>query len=326
MIRLDYKIEKWPLKDPFRFAGHTIVELEAMHVTLVDGEHRGQGEGLVPVVFPITMAETETLMKLAQQGINTGGDPQKICASMPAGPGRNALDCALWDLRAKQSGRSVWDLAGLNSEADFIEVDETVGLGQIPEMAAQAKSSAHRVIKVKLDAEHIPERVAAIRSDCPRTELIVDANQSWTVDLLMQHAPALAKLGVKMIEQPVPPEQDHLLEEISCGIPIFADESCHVAADVDRLKSLYDGVNVKLDKTGGLTEALALVTAARAAGMGVMVGCMSGTSLSMAPAFVIGSLADWSDLDGPLMIQNDRVPAMQYEHGKLKKFSPALWG
>ncbi|MDQ2067883.1 dipeptide epimerase [Xinfangfangia sp. CPCC 101601] len=326
MIRFDFSIDKWPLKQPFRFAGFTVTDLDCVHVRLSRNGVQAQGEGVLPVVFDVTIEAVTAQLDGLTKALAQGTPIEALCGALPPGPARNALDCALWDLRAKESGTDIWQLAGLPAAADQLEVDETIGLGTPDDMARAAKASAHRVLKVKLDAENIIDRVRAIRSARPDAELIVDANQSWTLDLLRRHGADLAVLDVKMIEQPLPRGQDAQLRGLDCPVPIFADESCHTAADVPQLIGLYQGVNIKLDKTGGLTEALALVHAARAAGMGVMVGCMAGTSLSMAPAYVIAGLSDWSDLDGPLLLAQDRPPAMTYAAGQLTRCAPALWG
>ena len=326
MTRLDYAIESWPLKTPFSFAGHTVRALEALRVTLTRDGHAGQGEGLTPIVFPVSMAQMEAAVIAAAEALDRGEDIDQVCAAIDVMPARNAVDCALWDLRAKESGRSIWALAGLPDAPARIEVDQTIGLGSPDEMGRWARTSGHRVLKIKLDASQIGARLEAVRAARPDAELIVDANQSWSVALLTENADLMQRLNVRMVEQPLPPGVDRQLAGLSLPVPIYADESCHVAADVDRLKALYQGVNIKLDKTGGLTEALKLARAARAAGMGVMVGCMSGTSLSMAPAYVIGALSDWADLDGPLQLQSDRSPAMTYENGHLTRFEPGLWG
>lgn len=326
MIRFEFSIDRWPLKQPFRFAGFTITDLECVHVRLARGAIRAQGEGVLPVVFDVMAEDVQRQLAGVAEGLTQGGQIEMLCATLPPGPARNALDCALWDLRAKDSGQDIWQLAGLPPVPDRLEVDETIGLGTPPEMAEAAKASSHRVLKVKLDGVQIAERIRAIRAVRPKAELIVDANQSWSIDLLAQHGAELAGLGVRMIEQPLPRGQDGALRGFACPVPIFADESCHVSADLPQLMGLYQGVNIKLDKTGGLTEALALAHAARAAGLGVMVGCMAGTSLSMAPAWVIAGLSDWADLDGPLLLAQDRAPAMTYLQGTLARFAPALWG
>lgn len=332
---LTFAAENWPLAEPFRFAGFTVEALDVVHVTLVRDGYFGQGEGVVPIVFDVTMPQVCAQLTSAQNAIAVGQTAEAACASLPAGPARNALDCALWDLRAKTSRQSIWQLAGLASGPDaqwdargpeHLTVDQTIGLGSPEAMAKAALVSGHAVLKIKLDAELIVERVRAVRAARPDAELIVDANQSWTPDLLALHAPTLADLAVKMIEQPLRVGQDHTLRDLHSPVPIYADESCHTTADLPGLIGLYQGVNIKLDKTGGLTEALALADAAHAANLGVMVGCMAGTSLSMAPAFVIGTLSNWADLDGPLLLASDRPAPMAYRQGRLSRFTPALWG
>ena len=326
MIRFTHTIGQWPLKQPFRFAGFTVTDLECVHVTLSRGASHGQGEGVIPVVFDVTAAEVAAQLDGVAQGLAAGGAIDALCAALPPGAARNALDCALWDLRAKESGQEIWTLAGLPSGPAALEVDETIGLGTPDQMADAARRSAHRVLKIKLDADLIPERMSAIRAARSDAELIVDANQSWSPALLARHGVGLADLGVRMIEQPLRKGEDEGLRGLSCPVPVFADESCHTTADLPRLAPLYQGVNIKLDKTGGLTEALALARAARNAGLGVMVGFMAGTSLSMAPAYVIASLSDWADLDGPLLLAGDRAAPMTYSNGTLTRFAPALWG
>jgi L-alanine-DL-glutamate epimerase-like enolase superfamily enzyme len=192
--------------------------------------------------------------------------------------------------------------------------------------AARAASRTYRVLKIKLDGEQIVERIAAIRAAAPDVSLLVDANMAWDISTLRAVAGDLADLGVAMIEQPLPAGADSDLAGFVSPVPIFADESCHDRTDLDDVAGRYSGINIKLDKAGGLTEALALARAAQKRGLGLMVGCMAGTSLSMAPGFVIGALSQWRDLDGPLLLQGDRTPGMVYRDGKLHTFDPALWG
>lgn len=326
MTTLSFTAEDWPLAQPFRFAGHNVTALEVVHVRLTRDGVEGQGEGVVPIVFNLTMAEALAQLHGVRGAMAKGQSLDAACAALPPGPARNALDCALWDLAAKRSGNSIWALADLSPGPPRLEVDQSIGLGAPEEMAEIARASQHRVLKIKADAALVGERLRAIRLARPDAELIVDANQSWTPDILAAQGRALADLGVAMIEQPLPVGQDDALRGLGCPVPLYADESCHTRADLPRLIGAYQGINIKLDKTGGLTEALALARAARAAGMGLMVGCMAGTSLSMAPAFVIGTQANWSDLDGPLLLANDRPAPMTYAQGSLSQFTPALWG
>lgn len=326
MIDLFFAAEDWPLAQPFRFAGHTVTSLETIFVRVTDGTHHGMGEGVVPIVFDITMEQAKAQLTQARGAMAAGLSASAACAALPPGPARNAFDCALWDLKAKMTGRTIWDLADLPKGPEALEVDQTIGLGAPDEMADAARASSHRVLKIKADASLIVERLRAIRLARADAELIVDANQSWSLDLLREHVAALAGLGVAMIEQPLRVGQDGGLQGFTCPVPIYADESCHTSADLPRLQALYQGINIKLDKSGGLTEAMALARHARSVGMGVMVGCMAGTSLSMAPAFVIGTLSNWSDLDGPLLLASDRPAPMTYADGALSHFTPALWG
>lgn len=318
--------EQWLLREPFRFSGYTVEALDTVHVTVSDGKHVGQGEGVVPVVFNVTLDQALGELANVKREIDRGKDMWQACADMPAGAARNALDCALWDVLAKASARTIWDLAGLKAGPASIPVDQSIGLATPDEMADIARASKHAVLKIKLDAHLAVERISAIRQARPDAAIIVDANQGWSRADLIGYAPALAARGVSMIEQPLPVGQDDQLEGLHLPIPIYADESCHTRADLARIAPLYDGINIKLDKTGGLTEALALARAAADLGLGLMVGCMAGTSLSMAPAYVVASLCNWADLDGPLLLASDRVPPMTYRDGELMCFTSALWG
>jgi L-Ala-D/L-Glu epimerase len=318
--------ERWPLRQPFRFAGFTVDVLDTVHVAVTNGVHSGQGEGVLPIAVDVAADPTSALLGEARTAILSGQNAWSTCAAMPPGPARNALDCALWDLRAKTSGRSVWDQADLPHRPASLQVDQSIGLATPDEMAAIAAASDHAVLKLKLDSTLIVERVAAVRAVRSDATIIVDANQSWSLDALVRHGQALADLGVAMIEQPLRRDADQALSQLRSPVPLYADESCHTTDDLPRLAKLYQGVNIKLDKTGGLTEALALARAARDMGLGLMVGCMAGTSLSMAPAYLIASLSRWSDLDGPLLLAGDRSTPMRYRGGELSTFTPALWG
>lgn len=318
--------EKWPLREPFRFSGFTVEALDTVHVTVTDGLHHGQGEGVIPVVFDLTLADALAALEVARTRILTGEDAQTVCASMLPNAARNALDCALWDLACKASKRSVWDLAGLTAAPESLEVDQSIGLASPDEMAAVARASQHSVLKIKLDRTLVTERLQAARAARPDATIIVDANQAWSRADLETHLPALAQLRISMIEQPLRVGLDHELAGLARPIPIYADESCHTRNDLQRLALLYDGINIKLDKSGGLTEALALARQATDMGLGLMVGCMAGTSLSMAPAYVVASLCNWADLDGPLLLASDRASPMVYQNGKLESFKAELWG
>jgi L-alanine-DL-glutamate epimerase-like enolase superfamily enzyme len=237
-----------------------------------------------------------------------------------AGAARNALDCALWDLEAQQRGLPLWQLAGCDGPPTPRLTAFTISLAAPDRMAVQAAAAVtegYRLLKLKLTGEGDRARVAAVRGGAPDARLIVDANESWGQLDLLGEAEALAELGVEMIEQPVPVGADALLDGVYAPLPFVADESCQTAADIARIGTFYDGVNIKLDKTGGLTEALRLADAADAAGLGIMVGCMLSTSLAIAPAFVLAQRAQWVDLDGPALLARDREDGFRFEGGRI---------
>ena len=248
---------------------------------------------------------------------------------LPAGPARNALDCALWDLMAKRSGQRAWELAGVALSAPVLTA-YSIGIDAPDAMAALARErSEHRLLKLKLgDASGETDfaRVQAVRAARPDARLIVDANGAWSLARLQTLAPQLAVLSVEMIEQPLPVGHDDALNDYTSPIPLCADESCLDRASLPSLIGRYQAINIKLDKTGGLTEALALKRAARAHGLKIMVGCMVGTSLAMAPALIVAYDADWVDLDGPLLLANDRYPGLVYDDGMIAPPPRELWG
>ncbi len=242
------------------------------------------------------------------------------------GLARNALDCALWDLEAKLAGRRVWQLAGLPEPGPEVTA-YTLSLDAPEAMRAAAARNAHRpLLKIKLGGEGDLARLEAVREGAPGARIIVDANEGWTPEMYTALAPELLRLGVGLVEQPLPAGADAALSEMARPLPVCADESCHDRASLAGLPGRYDMVNIKLDKTGGLTEALALRDAARVAGLGVMVGCMVGTSLAMAPAVLVAQGAAVTDLDGPLLLARDRVPGLRYDERGVHPAAPELWG
>ena len=245
---------------------------------------------------------------------------------MPPGAARNALDCALWDLEAKRAGRRVWELAGRPAPGPVVTA-YTLSLAEPETMREKAAANAHRpLLKVKLGGEGDVARIEAVRAGAPAARIIVDANEGWTAEQYAELAPVFVRLGVAMVEQPFPAGDDAALADLARPLPVCADESCHDRASLPALKGRYDLVNVKLDKTGGLTEALGLVDAARAEGYGIMVGCMMGTSLAMAPAVIAAQGAEVVDLDGPLLLAEDRDPPLTYDAAGAHPPAPALWG
>jgi L-alanine-DL-glutamate epimerase-like enolase superfamily enzyme len=258
--------------------------------------------------------------------IGEGMSRAELQTALPAGAARNAVDCALWDLEAKRTGRPVWQLAGLPEPGPVVTV-MTISLDETEAMAAQAAENAHRpMLKLKLTGEGDLERVTAIRKAAPDSRIVVDANEGWSTEHLDRYAAAFADLGVEMIEQPLHADADAALAGRTFPVPIGADESCHTADDLPALRSKYQIVNIKLDKTGGLTEALRLRAAARAAGFRVMVGCMMGTSLAMAPGVLVAQGVAFVDLDGPLWMARDRDPPLRFDGSLVHPADPALWG
>ena len=318
MPALAIEHQVWPLRASFRISRGAKTEAQVIAVSLTDAGHRGQGEAVPYPRYGESSASVSAQIEAARAAIEAGSDRQALLDLMPPGAARNALDCALWDLEAKRAGKRPWQMAGL-APPDGLITAYTLSLDSPENMARAAAQAADReLLKLKLTGAGDIERVQAVREAAPEVRLIVDANEAWAPDMVLPHSRALAKLGVELIEQPLPADADGALAEIDHPVPICADESCHVAADVARLKDRYDVVNIKLDKAGGLTAALALAAAAEQADLAIMVGCMVGTSLSMAPAMVVAQRAAFVDLDGPLLLARDREPPITYEGSKMQ--------
>lgn len=321
-MRLEVATEDFPLARAFTISRGSRTEARVLTVAATQGGLRGWGE-CVPYA-----RYGETLESVAAQvaALQTPLTRADLAAALPPGAARNAVDCALWDLEAKQAGRPVWALAGLGAPEPQITAF-TLSLEDPAAMRAQAALNAHRpLLKVKLGGSGDMARIEAVRAGAPGARIVVDANEGWSADEYAALAPALLRLGVEMVEQPLPAGADEALAEMARPLPVCADESCHDRASLAGLRGKYDMVNVKLDKTGGLTEALALRDAARAAGLGVMVGCMVGSSLAMAPAVLVAQGAAVTDLDGPLLLARDRAPALRYDARGVHPASPELWG
>ena len=268
------------------------------------------------------------LTQLRQLDLTDGAlDHKKLQELLPAGSARNALDCALWDLEAKSSNKRVWEMANL-PVVDSIVTTFTISLGAPEEMATAARTHSDALLlKLKLGGDELDlERVKAVRNELPATRLIVDANESWTPAHYRIVAPALHPLGVELIEQPFPADTDEILEHLDHPVPVCADESCHTSADLSKLTKRYEVVNIKLDKTGGLTEALRLSEHARQSQFKIFIGCMTCTSLGIAPARLLAQAGDYVDLDGPLLLAGDRHHGLSYESGRVGLPSPSLWG
>jgi L-alanine-DL-glutamate epimerase-like enolase superfamily enzyme len=324
-VLIEAREEVWPLKQVFRISRGSRTEARVVVVTVSDGEHIGRGEA-VPI-RRYNQSVASVLAEIASIKSEPNLDRQRLQELLPAGAARNALDCAFWDLEAKISGKRVWELANIPMVPE-VETSFTISLDTPEKMAAAAGANANApILKLKLGGDDIDlARVKIVRENAPNARLLIDANESWSPDDYRKIVPALKKLGVELIEQPFPADADEVLETLDHPIPVCADESCHTSADLPRLTNRYEMINVKLDKTGGLTEALRLCERARESGFKLLIGCMVGTSLSMAPARILASAADYVDLDGPLLLARDREHGLYYRDGKIGIPSQELWG
>ncbi len=329
-ITLKVAAERWPIAGTFTISRGAKTEALVVVAELGDGRVTGRGE-CVPYARYGESADSVIAAIEAMRGpLAAGLDRAGLQKAMPAGAARNALDCAFWDLAAKQSRRPVDELAGLSAPRPLTTAF-TISLGTPAAMAeATAKASERPLLKIKLggstDDGGDAARIAAVRAAAPRATLIVDANEGWTEDSLPAHLEACAAAGVVLVEQPLPEGRDQALAGLRRPIPVCADESVHDRASLAALAGKYDAINIKLDKTGGLTEALAMADAATARGYAIFAGCMVATSLSMAPAMLLAQAARFADLDGPLLLAKDRVPGLRYEGSLIYPPEPALWG
>jgi L-Ala-D/L-Glu epimerase len=326
MRRLHAVREVFPIRGVFRISRGARTESVVVAVTIREGDAAGRGE-CVP--YPRYGESVDSVLEQIAQvraAVEGGAGRDTLQDLLPAGAARNAVDCALWDLEAKRSRRPVWALAGLERPRPLTTAF-TLSVDTPAAMEAAARAAAERpLLKLKLTGDGDLDRVAAVRRGAPRARLVVDANEAWTADHYATYARDLAGLGVELIEQPLPAGSDQGLAGIPHPVPVCADESCHDTATLAGIAGCYEAVNIKLDKTGGLTEALRLRAAARAAGRRIMVGCMLGTSLAMAPAILVGQDADWVDVDGPLLLARDRDPGLAYHGSVVSPPEPALWG
>jgi len=286
----------------------------------------GRGECVPYARYGETPEATLEVILGLRDAFRDGLDRQALQSRMPAGAARNALDCALWDLEAKVAKKRIWDLIG-RPEPKPLTTAYTISLGTPESMAEATAKAAHRpLLKIKLGGDGDEARIAAVRKAAPDSELIIDANEAWTDGNLERHLAACASAGVTMIEQPLPAGQDQALARIKRPVAVCADESVHDRASLEGLRERYDAINIKLDKTGGLTEALAMAEAAQALGFDLMVGCMVATSLAMAPALVIAQGARVVDLDGPLLLAKDRDDGLRYDGSTVYPPDAGLWG
>jgi L-alanine-DL-glutamate epimerase-like enolase superfamily enzyme len=325
-MKFSVHTEVWPASRPFRITGKVWNSFDSVVVELEQDGFVGRGEGL-GVYYKDESAEV-MIGQLEQiaSSVTAGLTRANLQRLLPPGGARNALDCALWDLEAKASGRRIWDLTGVAPKK--LTTVFTIGIESTPEIMAQhaAEAAEYPLLKVKLDATQPLERIQAIRKARPDARIVVDANQGWSFAQLKQIAPGFADAGVEMIEQPLPRGGDAELEGYRSPVPLGADESCLHLGELADVAKRYQMINIKLDKTGGLTHALELARAARDRGMGLMVGSMCGSSLAMAPTFVIGCIVDLVDIDGPLLLKRDRLPGIVYERGVGMPFGAEVWG
>jgi len=301
-------------------------EAHVVVAEIVDGPHRGRGEAVPYARYGETVEGVLAQIEGARGAIEAGADRLALQGLLPAGAARNALDCALWDIEAKRAGVRAWTLAG-RTRLDPVKTCFTISLGAPGEMAEAARANAGRpMLKLKIGGPDDLEGVAAVRAAAPRARLIVDANEALSFDDLRRLAPEFAGLGVALVEQPLPAGEDADLLGYESPVPLCADESLHTRAELAACAGRYQLVNIKLDKAGGLTEALALAAEARAQGFGLMIGCMVATSLAMAPAMILAQGAEVVDLDGPLLLAADRAPGLAVTGSMLEPPSPDLWG
>ena len=320
MMKIDVTRDVFRLAQVFTISRGSRTEARVLTVTLADGGFVGRGE-CVPYA-----RYDETLDSVAAQIEGFGGVWTDLPDALPAGAARNALDCAFWDHAAKKAGRRVWDLLGLPAPRPEITA-YTLSLDTPEAMQRQAAQNTHRpLLKIKLGTPDDMIRLEAVRRGAPDARIIVDANEGWTAGVYADLAPHLIRLGVQMVEQPLPAGADDMLGEIARPLPVCADESCHDRASLPALRGKYDMVNIKLDKTGGLTEALALKAQAQAEGYAVMVGCMVGSSLAMAPATILAQGVAFTDLDGPLLLAEDRATPLHFDDDGVHPPAADLWG
>ena len=324
MRQVELTIESWPLLEPFVITGHSWTHCDVLIVSIIENGVTGRGEA-TGVYYLNETAESiyrqvANILKPLRQGVSR----EQLQFLLPAGGARNAIDCALWDLEAKQAGQSIFKLIGLPSSP--VVTVNTVTIDTPRKMANKARAITSSQIKVKLDDQQPMERITAVRNARPDADIVVDVNEGWRFSQLVELAPQFKVLGIEMIEQPLPRGEDEALEAYQSPIVLCADESCLDTSELEQVAGRYQMVNIKLDKTGGLTEAMKLAWRAREKGLKLMVGNMTGTSLAMAPAYVIAQLCDFVDLDGALFLGRDRSYPMSYEQGVVTGLSPQLWG
>jgi len=325
-MQLSVRQETWPIRGTFAISRGSRTETMVVVAELTDGGILGRGECAPSAHYGETVdGVVEAIQSLAPR-LAKGLDRLGLQDALPPGSARNALDCAFWDLEAKQAGKRVWDLAGLAAPEPIVTA-YTLSLDTPEAMGRSAAKNAQRpLLKLKLAGQEDLARVEAVRANAPDSRLIIDANEAWTPADYQELVPRLAKLGVELIEQPLPAGKDEALADLDHLVPVCADEACHDTSSLAKIKGRYEAINIKLDKTGGLTEALKLKERALAQGFTIMVGCMLGTSLGMAPGTLVAQGVPVIDLDGPLLLAKDRDDALTFNGSTIEPFSAKLWG
>jgi L-alanine-DL-glutamate epimerase-like enolase superfamily enzyme len=324
--RLSVRREIFPIRGAFRISRGAKTAAEVVVAEVEQDGLMGRGECVPYARYGESVHGVAAALEGMAAAVTDGLTRDELRGLMAPGAARNALDCALWDLEAKQTGRPAWRLAGLDRPPEPLITCYTLSVDEPAAMAQAARGVPHPLLKMKLTGSGDLERVRAVREAKPAARLVVDANEAWTLDQLQRFAPAFAELGIEMIEQPLPASEDEALRGYRSPVPLGADESCHGLESLDRLQGLYSVLNIKLDKTGGLTEALLMKRAAEAAGFSLMIGCMVASSLAMAPAVLLAQGTRFADLDGPLLLAEDRRPALRYDGALLYPPAPELWG
>ena len=322
--KVDVSVESWKFETPFTITGYTFSIADLVYVTIEQDGVAGSGEAAGVYYLNETGQSMRDEVLSVAPALEHGAGRKELRKLLPPGGARNAIDCALWDLEAKLSGRTIWQLTGI--EPGVTQSVMTVGLDTPEAMADTAAALPSSKIKVKLSGDDPLGRIVAVRAARPDAEIIVDVNQGWTFAQLVDLAPAFRDLGIAMIEQPLRRGDDAILESYDTPITLCADESCLNISEFPQAARRYQMINIKLDKTGGLTEALELAALAKARGIELMVGNMMGTSLAMAPGYVVAQLCRFVDLDGPCFLSADREHAITYDHGVLSQPTAALWG
>ncbi|MBY5313068.1 dipeptide epimerase [Rhizobium leguminosarum] len=323
---LDIQMNSFPIAGTFTISRGAKTEAEVITCTLIEEGAQGLGECVPYRRYGETMESVFAQIEAARPLIEAGISRRDLLSAMPPGAARNAVDCALWDLEAKRTGDSVAARLGLSAPQPLTTA-YTISLGEPEVMAAQAREHAGRaLLKVKVGTGDDESRIRAVRAAAPDAEIILDANEGWPEAVLERHLHIAAQAGIALVEQPLPAGRDGLLAEIRRPLLVCADESVHHTGDLASLADRYDAINIKLDKTGGLTEALSMKAEAERLGFSIMIGCMVGTSLAMAPAVLLAQNADFVDLDGPLLLARDREPGLRYAASLVFPPETSLWG